>query len=291
MSTASDVRSGKGHRDENFPVASRLLAKRHRPAILAFYRFARVADDVADHPTLGSDEKLALLGSLEATLLGRNDAEKEAVALRATLDQRCLSPRHALDLLTAFRLDVTKRRYRDWAELLSYCRYSAMPVGRFVLDVHEESEEIWPANDALCSALQIINHLQDCGRDYRSLDRVYVPLDALVEAGAELETLGEAKASPALLNCLQSLARKTAALLDQSAFFAPSIRDFRLRVEVAAIQQLARGLTVWLMKRDPLSERVHFGRAEFIGNVLIGAARGLGRRPGLVVSGRSRETA
>jgi len=107
MSTASDVRSGKGHRDENFPVASRLLAKRHRPAILAFYRFARLADDVADHPTLGSDEKLALLGSLEATLLGRNDAEKEAVALRATLDQRCLSPRHALEAGRARRARQT----------------------------------------------------------------------------------------------------------------------------------------------------------------------------------------
>ena len=79
MKSAGELRSGKGHRDENFPVASRLLAKRHRPAILAFYRFARLADDVADHPTLGSDEKLALLGSLEATLLGRNDAEKEGL--------------------------------------------------------------------------------------------------------------------------------------------------------------------------------------------------------------------
>jgi len=291
MSTASDVRSGKGHRDENFPVASRLLAKRHRPAILAFYRFARVADDVADHPTLEPDEKLALLDNLEATLLGRSDAENEAVGLRAALAQRCLPPRHALDLLTAFRLDVTKRRYGDWAELLSYCRYSAMPVGRFVLDVHDEREEIWPASDALCAALQIINHLQDCGRDYRSLDRVYLPLDALAEAGAELEALGEPKASRALLDCLQGLARKTATLLDQSAFFAPSIRDFRLRVEVAAIQQLARGLTVWLMKRDPLSERVHFGRAEFIGNVVIGIARGLGKRPAAVFSGRARETA
>ena len=225
--------------------------------------------------------------------IGRRYADEGArVAVADVLEGEAQALAHEIGRdAFAVPLDVTKRRYRDWAELLSYCRYSAMPVGRFVLDIHEESEEIWPANDALCSALQIINHLQDCGRDYRSLDRVYVPLDALVEAGAELETLGEAKASPALLNCLQGLARRTAALLDQSVFFAPSIRDFRLRVEVAAIQQLARGLTVWLMKRDPLSERVHFGRAEFIGNVLIGAARGLGRRPGLVVSGRSRETA
>ena len=62
---------------------------------------------------------------------------------------------------------------------MDYCRYSAMPVGRFVLDVHGESRDLWPANDALCAALQVINHLQDCAKDYRELDRVYLPLDVL----------------------------------------------------------------------------------------------------------------
>ena len=62
-----------------------------------------------------------------------------------------------------------------------------MPVGRFVLDVHGESRATWPANDALCAALQIINHLQDCGKDYRNLNRVYIPLDAFAAAGAEVE--------------------------------------------------------------------------------------------------------
>jgi squalene synthase HpnC len=291
MNTASDVRSGKGHRDENFPVASRLIAKRHRQAILAFYYFARAADDVADHPALGPKEKHALLDSLEATLAGRSDADREAVTLRTVMAQRGLSPRHALDLLTAFRLDVTKRRYENWADLISYCRYSAMPVGRFVLDVHGESEEVWPVNDALCTALQIINHLQDCGRDYRMLDRVYLPLDAMAEAGAGVEALGGLQASRALLDCLHGLARKTSTLLDQSACFSASIHDFRLRLEVAAIQRLGRVLGFWLMERDPLSERVHFSRAEFIGNVLIGLGQGLVGRRGALFSKRARETA
>jgi hydroxysqualene synthase len=291
MKTASDAGSGKGHRNENFPVASRFIARRHRPTILSFYRFARAADDVADHPTLGADEKFALLDSLEATLLGRGDAEKEAIPLRAALAERGLSPRHALDLLTAFRLDVTQRRYRDWAELVSYCRHSAMPVGRFVLDVHGESEDIWPLNDALCTALQIINHLQDCGRDYRSLDRVYLPLDALAEAGAEVEALGEPRASPALRRCLQRLAHRTDTLLDRSAPFSASIADFRLRLEVAAIQRLARALSRRLMRRDPLSERVHLSKFEVIGNVAIGLVQGILRRPGAAVSGGAREAA
>ena len=100
-----------------------------------------------------------------------------------------MSPRHAQDLLSAFRQDATKLRYANWDELIDYCSRSAMPVGRFVLDVHGEARETWPSSDALCAALQIINHLQDCGKDYRSLDRVYIPLDALSTSGATVEAL------------------------------------------------------------------------------------------------------
>ena len=90
-----------------------------------------------------------------------------------------LAPTHPLDLLTAFRADVSKRRYANWDELMHYCRYSAMPVGRFVLDLHGEDRSVWAYSDPLCSALQVINHLQDCAKDYRALDRVYLPLDAM----------------------------------------------------------------------------------------------------------------
>ena len=87
----------------------------------------------------------------------------------------------------AFRRDVTKLRYADWGELMDYCRYSAMPVGRYVLDVHGETRATWPLTDALCAALQIINHLQDCAKDYRALDRVYLPLDTMAAQGATPE--------------------------------------------------------------------------------------------------------
>ena len=190
MSAAADVSSGKGHRDENFPVASWLIAPHHRPIILAFYRFVRAADDVADHASLPPEEKLALLDRLERSLLGREDSEPAGVALRDALMLRRLPPRHALDLLSAFRLDVTKHRYVDWDDLMDYCAFSAMPVGRFVLDVHGEARSTWPANDALCAALQVINHLQDCGKDYRDLDRVYIPGDAFAAAGSESRGAG-----------------------------------------------------------------------------------------------------
>src|SRR5262247_1681626 len=217
------LRSGKGHHDENFPVASRLIHPRHRGAILAFYEFVRIADDMADHATLAPQQKLDLLDRLEAGLLGQHDEIREATALRTVLHERKLSPRHAQDLLTAFRMDVTKLRYRDWDDLMNYCTYSAMPVGRYVLDVHGEDRSTWPANDALCAALQIINHLQDCKKDFQALNRVYVPEDALAAAGATIEDIGRDAATPALRRCLTGLAERTGKLLDDSAVFSSRI--------------------------------------------------------------------
>src|SRR5262249_13780753 len=133
----------KGHRDENFPVASYVIGKKHRSAVLAFYRFARAADDVADHPDLSEKEKIARLDRFEDTLLGKNDDVADAMPLRTAIAERGLSPRHAQELLIAFRQDASKVRYTDWDDLMQYCRYSAAPVGRFVLDVHGENSSTW----------------------------------------------------------------------------------------------------------------------------------------------------
>jgi squalene synthase HpnC len=280
MITSAEARSGKGHRDENFPVASRLIDPRHRAPILAFYEFVRTADDISDHATLKPEEKLALMDQLEATLLGRNDDDPVAVALRSQLAERRLSPRHAQDLLTAFRMDVTKLRYRDWDDLIGYCTYSAMPVGRFVLDVHGESRTLWSANDALCAALQIINHLQDCGKDYRNLDRVYIPVDVLAETGASVGELGNDAASAGLLAAIRKLARRTGDLLRESRPFSAGIENPRLALEVAVIQTFAERLVTVLSRRDPLSERVHLGKVGVAGFGLAGLVWGATRRVG-----------
>ncbi len=274
----SDLQSRKGHRDENFPVASFILKPKHRAAVMAFYRFARKADDIADHETETPARKLAFLETMRATLADESDIDAEALALRQAQAARGLSAEHGLDLLEAFRRDVTKTRYADWGELMDYCRYSAMPVGRFVLDVHEESRALWPANDALCAALQVINHLQDCAKDYVALDRVYIPQDALAAAGLDTSVLAKPKAPPALRIVIAELAEKTWALLDQSRPFAEGIKDARLAYEVAAIQRLAEDLTRKLMRRDPLSERVHHTKPEMLGLLALAAKdRLLGR--------------
>lgn len=267
----AEFASGKGHRDENFPVASRLIAARHRAPILAFYRFARAADDVADHPTAAPHDKLARLETMRATLLGRSDADPTSAGLRTVLAERGLDATHPLDLLEAFTRDVTKTRYADWDELMDYCRYSAAPVGRFVLDVHGEDRALWPASDALCAALQVINHLQDCAKDYRALDRVYLPQDLLGAAGVRVDALAGPRATPGLRAVIGECARRSEALLDRAAGFARGIASRGLALEVAVIHRLARSLAARLCHRDPLAERVHHGRAE----TLALAARGV----------------
>jgi squalene synthase HpnC len=272
MNDVSDYASGKGHTDENFPVAG-LIAPRHRAPILAFYRFVRAADDVADNETATPEEKLAALETLRAGLTGEGEPPDVARALRAELDARGLSDRHALDLLEAFRRDVTKLRYADWADLVDYCRWSAMPVGRFVLDVHGESVTTWPASDALCAALQVINHLQDCGEDYRTLNRVYLPQDIMALHGARLEMLKRHAAAPELRAVLRTVAELAGALLEESRIFSSQIKDVRLGFEVEVIQRLAEDLVKKLETRDPLHDTVHHSKPEALVRA-VGAVAG-----------------
>lgn len=262
MISAPAARSGKMHRVENFPVASNLVRPRLRGPILAYYRFARTADDVADHAGLKSSEKLALLDRLEAALLGDGPPLAEAEPLRLVLAELRLPPRHALDLLQAFRLDVRKSRYANWDELIGYCMLSAAPVGRFVLEVHgEATEATWPASDRICVALQIINHLQDCRSDYRDLDRVYLPLDLLAKNGVGVEALAAPSASPGLQACIADLAVRAGALLREGASLPNRVADIRLSLEIAVIHRLAETLATALVQQDPLSQSVKLGKA------------------------------
>ena len=141
---------GTGAGDENFPVASVLIAPALRPHIRAFYVFARAADDIADDPRLGPDEKRARLDSFADALSGGTQDEHgarpaaggdnfPARALAASLAETGVSPAHALDLLAAFRQDAVKRRYVDWADLMDYCRFSAAPCGRYLLALHGDA--------------------------------------------------------------------------------------------------------------------------------------------------------
>jgi hydroxysqualene synthase len=147
-----------------------------------------------------------------------------------------------------------------------------------VLDVHGEAASTWPANDALCSALQIINHLQDCAKDYRALDRVYLPEDALARRGASVGMLDAEAAAPALLATIHEVAERNSRLVAQGRLLSPQVRDWRLRLETAVIGQLAEKLNGWLTRRDPLSQRVHLSKPGALWQAILGAGSSLARR-------------
>ncbi|MDZ7712601.1 MAG: squalene/phytoene synthase family protein [Rhodovibrio sp.] len=138
--SAIETPSGKGRGDENFPVASRLIAPRLRGHVMAYYAFARAADDIADNPELAPADKIDRLDRLGAALRGEASRDDVPVAdrLRASLLETGVPLECGLDLLTAFKQDAVKGRYADWEELLGYCVNSANPVGRFLLDLHGE---------------------------------------------------------------------------------------------------------------------------------------------------------
>ncbi len=140
------------------------------------------------------------------------------------------------------------------------------------------SKSTWAASDALCAALQVINHIQDCGDDYRSLDRVYIPQDTMAATGMTVEMIGADRASPQLTAALQTLVTGTERLLTESLALAPQVNNTRLALEIGVIQTYAAKILKLLKTRDPLCERVHLSKWEIMGFGLTSLAGGLCRR-------------
>ena len=265
--------SGKGRTDENFPVGSVLIRPALRPHVHAFYAFARNADDIADSAELTAADKLRRLDVMEAVLLGRADAgSPSGMGLRASLAATGLTAQHALDLLAAFRQDATKRRYADWGELHDYCRFSAMPVGRHVLDLHGEDVATHGPSDPLCAALQVLNHLQDGSKDLRALDRCYLPDDLLARFGGAVDDLRGARETVGLRQTFNVLLDECDAL-NQTAIDLPRrTSSRRLRLETAVIHGLSCRLAARLRRQDPVAGRVKLTRPDIVG-ALLGALR------------------
>ena len=269
--------SGKWRSSENFPVGSFLIRHGLRAHVHAFYRFARNADDIADNPALTADDKIARLDRMAAILDGAPGEDSPAAgAMRESLIETGITAQHCHDVLHAFRLDAVKLRYRDWNDLMGYCRYSASPVGRQLLDLHGESRATWPASDALCSALQVLNHLQDCADDHRRLDRVYLPLEDLAAEGTGIEALAARVSSPGLRRVLDRLLDRTAELIEQARGLPPLVASRGLRWESAVIVGLAGRLLRRLRHADPVATRVALSKPDFLAAFAIGVSRGFG---------------
>ncbi len=283
---AIETPSGKAAAGENFPVGSWLIRKDLRRHVHVFYLFARAADDIADNPALAPAEKVRRLdrmGEILAGAPGDGNAAAEApsaVAMRASLAETGVTAEHCHDVLRAFRLDATKLRYADWDDLMEYCRYSASPVGRQLLDLHGEDRATYPPSDALCSTLQVLNHLQDCGEDYRDLDRVYLPLEILAACGGSVEELSRPRLTPGLRRSIDHLLDRTETLIATAQGLPGAVASRGLRCESAVIVALAGRLAGLLRRGDPLAARVKLAKRDFAGALVGGVWRG-------IVAGRS----
>ncbi|MGE0121186.1 MAG: squalene synthase HpnC [Dongiaceae bacterium] len=281
MTAAVETPSGKSTASENFPVGSFLLPARLRPHVATFYAFARAIDDIADNPALAPADKIVRLDGFAAALTGAapGPGYEKAERLRESLAATGVPAQHGLDLIAAFKLDAVKLRYADWRELIEgYCMLSAAPVGRYLLDLHGESRGGWPASDALCNALQVLNHLQDCRDDYRQLDRVYLPQDWLAAAGVGVEALDAPAANPGLRRVIDRCLDGTDELIVLARRLPGQLRSRRLAMESAVIVGIAERLSRLLRQRDPLAGRVKLSGPQFLACGFAGVASGLLRR-------------
>lgn len=259
-----EASSGKGAGDENFPVGSFLIAAPLRPHVRAYYDFARAADDIGDAPHLSADEKVRRLDAFRRVLEGDAEGLTRPAELRRALLEAGIPLARGTDLLSAFSQDAVKSRYRSLLELLDYCRRSANPVGQFLLDLHGEDRALFSASDALCTSLQILNHLQDARDDLAALDRCYLPMDWLAEEGAEVGHLSADRASPGLRRVMDRLLGVCADLNSEAERLVTGLKSRRLAAESAVILRLAKRLQKKLLAGDPVAGRVALTKADFL---------------------------
>ena len=271
MSAASpansyDTAASKDASGENFPVGSFLLPKKLRPHVAVFYAFARAADDIGDSPDLPAEEKIRRLDAYEDVLLGRREPEpglEKPWRIRQSLIECGITTDHCRDLLHAFKRDATYLRYKDWNDLrYGYCQLSASPVGRYLLDLHGEDKAGYKASDALCDALQVLNHLQDCQKDYREIDRVYLPADWMTANGVTVADLDRPALVPGMRKVLDLCLDATADLMAEARKLPGQLKSKHLAMESAVIVRIADKLTAELRARDPIATRVQLTKPQ-----------------------------
>ena len=248
----------RDHDTENFPTASLILAKPVRAQVMAFYRFVRTAEDIADSASLTPAEKLARLDALEAGLDDPATTQPEAAAMHA----RAVGTEEARLMLSAFRQDSVQARTEDWPALEDYCRRSADPVGRMLLRLHgTESDEAKRAADGLCTALQILNHIQDLVPDRDQLDRVYLPQSWLALAGGEAAFFEPG--NPRRREILDAALDRAEEQLDRANALPRLVASRRLGMQSAMTMGLARRLLAKLRVADPVLGRVALTKWDF----------------------------
>jgi len=259
-----EIKETKNYKQENFPVGSRLLSRKIRPQMLIFYKFARAADDIADCSNLTPHEKIKRLNLFVKAITTSKTKISKVEDLKKICIKNKIKINHALNLLKAFKQDAVKKRYKNWSELINYCKYSAVPVGRFVIDLHKERKISYKYSDPLCIALQILNHIQDCKEDYNKIDRVYLPYTFLKKYNVKLLQLKKNYTEKNLRLAINEILSHTEKLINQANKFKKIMKNNKLSKETAFILEIAKCLLKLLKKKDPLKNKVALNKFDYI---------------------------
>ena len=264
----SHLMSGKSYSDENFPVASFLMTKKIRSIVRVFYFFARMADDIADHQKLSSNQKKKILLFFDnAISKSKKTNNKILDKMIAKFKELPSGKKYSRNLLKAFMMDASNKKYKNWNDLLYYCKFSANPVGRFVIDAVNERkniEKIYEASDSLCTALQIINHIQDCKKDFRQLNRVYIPDSFFKKYSLDKKTLRKSKSIENFERLKIEIVDNVLLSLRKTKLGLREIQSWRLRKETLIILNIAKRLCNLLKINDPLEKQIKLSRIDFI---------------------------
>ena len=264
----SHLMSGKSHSDENFPVASFLMTKKIRSIVRVFYFFARMADDIADHQKLSSNQKKKILLFFDnAISKSKKTNNKVLDKMIAKFKELPSGKKYSRNLLKAFMMDASNKKYKNWNDLLYYCKFSANPVGRFVIDAVNERkniEKIYEASDSLCTALQIINHIQDCKKDFKELNRVYIPESFFKKYSLDKKILRKSKSEENFERLKIEIVDNVLVSLRKTKLGLREIQSWRLRKETLIILNIAKRLCNLLKINDPLEKQIKLSRIDFI---------------------------
>ena len=264
----SHLMSGKSYSDENFPVASFLMTKKIRSIVRVFYFFARMADDIADHQKLSSNQKKKILLFFDnAISKSKKTNNKILDKMIAKFKELPSGKKYSRNLLKAFMMDASNKKYKNWNDLLYYCKFSANPVGRFVIDAVNERkniEKIYEASDNLCTALQIINHIQDCKKDFKELNRVYIPESFFKKYSLDKKILRKSKSEENFERLKIEIIDNVLTSLRKTKLGLREIQSWRLRKETLIILNIAKRLCNLLKINDPLEKQIKLSRIDFI---------------------------
>ena len=244
-----EIKKTKNSKQENFPVASKLISKKFRPQILIFYDFARAADDIADSPNLNAKEKIKRLNLFEKNLKKKNSNIIKVAKLKQVCVNNKITLKHSLNLLKAFKQDALKNRYKNWTELINYCKYSAVPVGRFVIDLHNEKKKAYKFSDPLCISLQILNHIQDLKKDYEEINRIYLPFSFIKKYKINLHQIKKKYLDENMRNALNEMLFHTEKLIIEADKYKKIMNNKKLSKETNLILEIAKKLLNLLKKK------------------------------------------